>query len=131
MHGSFRTTFLAPLASDISCTRSRRTLAEVDYGFSEEADTVPPTPTKEMASARTSALGGEAAMFAKLKAEALDLASNVASMFTPASEMPTIAGSGAAASEKSAAAVVVEFDETLGKQPSGRSVTNAAGISER
>lgn len=108
----------------------RRTLAEVDYGFSEEADAVPPTPTtkKAGAAAMISAAGGEAAMFAKLTEEALHLASNVASV--PVSEMPTISESGAGPKKKTA--TIVEFGEPLRKQPTMRGgVTNVAGLSER
>lgn len=112
---------------------ARRTLAEVDYGFSEEADTVPPTPTKKAAAAAmTSAAGGEAAMFAKLKADGLHLASEVASLVAPVSEtmMPTIAETGAATKKKTAT-TIVEFDEPLRKQPTMRGVTNDAELSDR
>ena len=93
---------------------------------------MPPTPTKKAAAAAmTSAAGGEAAMFAKLKADGLHLASEVASLVAPFSEtmVPTIAETGAATKKKTA--TTVEFDEPLRKQPTMRGVTNDAELSDR
>eukprot|EP00752_Nemacystus_decipiens_P002676 g2502.t3 len=125
------TSIVCPVSMD-NRTSARRTLAEVNYGFSDEADAAPPrTPEKSAAASSTaSAAGGEAAMFAKLTEEALRLASGVASVFGTGSEMPKIAEN-AAAPNKNKACAIVDLNEPLRKQPTASRVTKVAGLSER